>query len=405
MKKAFAVLLCAVLLAASLSGCGNTSAIEQEGSESTQTPPATTSSEKPASTHTPSASPSTPDPEETRPPMPAFGDFAEAYAGYLKVLRTNEVYIRDYTWQQGDGPVALCDIRGNATPELVYLLVHPGREAAELSSLAYGHDYGTPEARIALIMTDVLKDPQAGGGVRYCLFTTTSDELYLYKSESGEPWRYTITRLTADTNPNIIGFIPAEVITRDVYTNEPGSPEKYAFEGHEISKDEYDDTTGQIIGDMSAVIVWSGTDDHPIWDKVATVPSLAMSYDDAIAFMETSIGDTGSSPSTPAPVEGDFTKEQAIKNVTAYVIALYNDPLFSEDSLANHGWFEAAASDKLLDDQPIYLVYWHASNADNGFVLAFADGTVIDRQDPLFSNYKGYFDIDINGEWPFPPNS
>lgn len=98
---------------------------------------------------------------------------------------------------------------------------------------------------------------------------------------------------------------------------------------------------------------------------------------------------------------GAFTEEQAIAYMTPLIITDWPQERLTEEFIASYADYTVAKSDKLYNDQPIYLIEYGVFRIGTGRALVFADGTVISREDPQFSNYNDYFDIDITAYWPF----
>ena len=131
-KKYFAGILAATLLTGTLFGCGSQGsqgaaapapADSQVESQTAESVDSKAQSESTVPEETPTESPvATPTPE----PAP---DYSAAYAAYLNVLQENQRYINAYDWQKADldvteaslKPVALADVYGDGTPELLYM--------------------------------------------------------------------------------------------------------------------------------------------------------------------------------------------------------------------------------------------------------------------------------------------
>ncbi|MFV0485221.1 MAG: hypothetical protein ACK5MU_03300 [Candidatus Saccharimonadales bacterium] len=389
MKK-ITFLLIISLFALLLSGCnGDTSALVSSKPESEAT-------STPATTETPS----TEAPTETDPPAEENSDYSEVYAKYLEILLGNKEHIERYTWQQGGGSIAFADIVDDPTPELIYLWVADGGNSAALNGCVYR------DGEVSLIYYAHVLDELVGSGVRYCFFRTTDYKLYLYKSQGEDPWIYSFTEYSVDP---INGYVPEVTLVHEESpsADHTTSTHKYTLDGVEITESGYNSYTQEIIDKIGSVIVWSGQEEgQPIWDKVSKMESLSMTYDEAIAFLKANITsvDTPSAPSTsvpPAASAGEFTEDQAIALMPALIMAEWPQAQLNESSIASWTTYTVAKSDKLYDDQPIYVVDYSVLRTGTGRALAFADGTLISQQDPSYANYNGYFDIDITAYWPF----
>ncbi|MBE7004634.1 MAG: hypothetical protein E7425_10210 [Ruminococcaceae bacterium] len=195
-----AALLAALMLL--LAGCAQSASPAAQPADTTRT------AEAPAAQPTPE-----PTPQSESEPEPA--DYSEAYAAYLDVLTGRRADILSYDWQKGTyydaeerfevlpcgdtAQVALADVWGDETPELLYMdaLTHENfRYSAQLHIVTFENG----EAH-ELELSDGLNyfDGQVGGGMNYRLFQSGQDKnLWIYRIEYSEGFFESYTRLSAE---------------------------------------------------------------------------------------------------------------------------------------------------------------------------------------------------------------
>ena len=135
----------------------------------------------------------------------------EAYAAYLDVLTAKREEILGYDWQKGlrydadifetvpageTTGVALADVWGDETPELLFLAAP---EQDGLRYVAQLHVY-TFDGQIAReILGGVDLDGQVGGGMNYRLFQTSADKgLWIWSMWYSEGWDESLRHYAAD---------------------------------------------------------------------------------------------------------------------------------------------------------------------------------------------------------------
>lgn len=370
MRRRILTLILALALITSLSACGgkpsapvNTEAIRSDTAAETPAPEAATAP-----------------PEETAEPVKAEEpDFFDAHLAYLQTLLRKKVDITAYNWQQGaGGTIAFADIVGDETPELFYIYM-------SIEFLAYLGVYTYENSAAAQIMSFVPIDTLAGGGVRYCLFTTEDGKLILYKSEGDEDWSYSFTGYALDSGGEL-----AEV-SKIAHKKSP-SPDyssathTYTRDGEEITESEYESLTSVLIDSMTSVILRDGAENEPIWGKADELDSLAMSYESAVDYLRSKVG--------PRTTDRPFTEEEAIAFMIPVILEDWGDYV-SESSISEHAAYEITVSNKLFDGQPIYLVDCGLYRIGRSVALVFADGSTISSLDAEFSAYNDYFSEDI----------
>ena len=196
-----------------------------------------------------------PEPEAAGEPEPEPAPYRAAYEAYLDTLLGRREALLSYDWQRGTvydaerdvfapagetANVALADVWGDETPELLYLDCTPVngyRIAAALHVCTYDGALRELYAKDGM-------DTGAGGGMHYRLFRTDADKgLWLYTAEYGEAAYETYTHFA----PDGAALAPAEEYTRRSYYNysdeadvpEGAFVEEFAADGKEVSAAEY----------------------------------------------------------------------------------------------------------------------------------------------------------------------
>ncbi|MDR3298232.1 MAG: hypothetical protein LBT19_02620 [Candidatus Nomurabacteria bacterium] len=377
MKKVSAILLCAILFVIPLSGCGDNSAASQNHPETISAPPTETpvsTTEEPAA-----IKPANPDPAPAESAEPEEElDFTDAYAAYLQIYREYTWDIVRYNWCAGDGPVAFCNVIGDATPEFFFFTV-PSVKGYEAYLSIYTYE-NNGAVEIFHEGIDIL----AGAGTSYCLFTTTDGEVFLYIRSADGQRVFSFTKLELDAQGRMV---PAGTFLRE-------ENKKFMQDDAEITMSEYRTLANSLMGKMRDVVIWSCTEFDEPWDKISQLGSSAMSAEDAVEFLIVESGQSGPSVVIATDSPG---QDQAIAYMLPHVVAEWPDENLDVDMVAKYCSFTATVSDRLLDNEPIFLIEFSLESVGEGKALVFSDGTIISGRKAEFSNYKGYFD-----KWPFP---
>ena len=374
MKKLFSILL-VCLFAICLAGCnGNTTA---------QSTPSSTPDSTPV--------PSQPPPAESETPEP---DYTKVYANYLGIVRNNSADISAYGWGVGDGQVAVADILGDATPELVFLSAGESN-AYEAYLSVFRYENGESQ-RIYYYLTDI----SAGSGSYYCLFTTNDGKIYLYSRGPFEERVYSYMELAINDN--------GELVMASIFSHErtPTSADyttythRYWQDGEELDESEYLALEASLLGRVTDIVVWSCNDeDSAILAKITEFGnSLAMSTEEAIAYLADRAGaetpESGSA--TPsAPPSDSFDEAQAIAFLTARIVDAWQSDELSEAQIIKLCSFDVEASDRLIDGETVFLIDYVVEGIVDGRVLVFSSGDIIGSASVEFADYQGYFETDI----------
>ena len=136
----------------------------------------------------------------------------DVYAAYREILLANQTDIESYDWQfYGDeavnnAPVSFADIDADGIPELFYVTAPINEYGYSIEAIMH---ICTCENGAAREIYSCTADWQAGGGVRYCLFTTDDGKIYLYYSSGDESWTNTWYLLSKNENGELNTYVTA----------------------------------------------------------------------------------------------------------------------------------------------------------------------------------------------------
>ena len=234
---------------------------------------------------------STPTPQIEEP------DYSEAYAAYLSILQANRAGILNY-WRvvnsYGDRYIAIKNICGDDTPELIYIW---GTNQWEAKLEIYTFVDGVAKN---IYSADIDFAYSAYGS--FGLFITDHGELFIYayyRNESTE-WSYDILRLQGNN------FTVTESYYGILWEHWNNNTETYEYtdeyehNGVEISQDEFNIATRNIVDSVDTILMWDPSDfSIPIIyseyyrDLIADYflvnatedQLVSVTYDEAIAFL------------------------------------------------------------------------------------------------------------------------
>lgn len=235
------------------------------------------------------------DPAETEETEAAVSDktYKVVFDAYAEELMAHEDVIRNVSWQNkytigwlddistkyGREPVAMTDICGDDTPELIYLGARTDY-SADLNILTYENGSLKP------LSFSENYDIQVAGGARFMLFKKNEDnKLYSYYSMGDENWTRTWSVFEQESD--------GQYKWRTLAKEESGPDENYTTTLYDysdeygaITKEDYDNTAGDLISNMGSVVICENIDDQKIYDKSVQLDYLAMSYNDAMGFID-----------------------------------------------------------------------------------------------------------------------
>lgn len=315
-KKYLAALLAAAVMTAALAGCGGqasqttesaaqeseTQSVEAESTQS-QAAESTASESTVESTVT-----ETPTPEPTE--APAEPDYSEAYAAYLATLRENESQIRTYDWQntiwENDtyshgtvSPVALADVYGDETPELLFMQVTEGGYSGVANLTICTYEGG----EVKTLYNEAL-DLEVAGGTNYCVFYGKDKSLYIYDSIGDEGIEYKYSRLA----PADGAIALAQKLMHSTYPNETYDAfiDTYYIDGDEVSHEDYERVKASYYDNIDKILLSGDNDDEVLIPYAQEHGIEDMTYDEAIAKLtELSSGASSAGDQAPANVSAD----------------------------------------------------------------------------------------------------
>ena len=295
MKKYKSIVTAGMCMAAlTLAACGGASqpaAPETKAAESAAPAESETAAKTEAVTETETAAPET----------EAAADYSEAYAAYKAVLEARGDELSAVNWQNeygygweddvqskyGKEPVALVNICGDATPELIFTATQT-QYSGELNIYTYTNG----EAKC--IFSDDEWDIQVAGGTRYCLFQTEDDDtLYAYTSMGDEYWEYKYFTLTPGDDGQLT---PGKTYMKSTQPSEDYEDmiEEYSLDGEGISADEFDSAVNPLLNNMRPVVLCSNIDTQQFYESSLQADYLAMDAQTALDLLG---GKTEAAPS------------------------------------------------------------------------------------------------------------
>lgn len=229
------------------------------------------------------------------------------YAAYLSDLQSRQDGVRQYNWQMADGefhypagsepgalkPVALTDICGDSTPELIYLYTKDGF-VADLRIIG-------PENDTAAELCDFPQwDVCAASGTSFALFQTAGDKTLYACSYIGDEIGFHSWYCFREQD----GVLKADKIaSADIhYADYDDKPDEYTVNGESADQGTYDSFTGDLIGRAETTVLYSAHPDmNAGYARLFELSSSGMSYDDAVRSLQDL---SGSSPVLVNPAEG-----------------------------------------------------------------------------------------------------
>jgi len=228
----------------------------------------------------------------------------EGWVGaYLDILSKNSFDIEQARriGTSDPGLVAIMDVFGDGTPELLYLYEYDDPK------FFFDDDFPVPCLYIKIFsyseqggiesVSDICINFAAGGPNNYCVYLTREGELMLYRSyyANGKNiwgvWQIEPGRIleTADGS----GYYSVD-LAKLYYVRPDEDGENavavYKSNGEEISKEQYDKTAKEIKDDVDYMIFPGLGDgemyDEEFWKGVTPFDVKSMTYDEAVAWLE-----------------------------------------------------------------------------------------------------------------------
>jgi len=227
----------------------------------------------------------------------ASADSTNCYEAYLDVLKENSQLLKDQECNRTieNGKIALMDVLGDETPELLYLYIPLNNETdAYLKILTYS------KAEDLTSVFDSKIYSVAGGGDNYCVYISLDDELMAYYGSNNADTMYgfwPITTMSRDDqadvqHPYFHNDSLAQLYYSSVYV-EPEVVTKYKQYGKEISEEAFYDSAKKILSDIGFVLFQSADigeyglyEREDLWKDVTPFEEKCMNYDEAVAWLE-----------------------------------------------------------------------------------------------------------------------
>jgi len=236
--------------------------------------------------------------------------YAEAYLDVLTENRfalteecLSEVQINASGIDLGYGKIAILDIFGDETPELLYIYTDP--DVTEFGNSLFLRIYTYSEIEGVNSIFDSRVYSPAGAGNSYCVFLTQDGELVLYYSQSGAWSYYGFWIINPAGNPEYIEYKEfffcidnrnmAQLFYDIDYSNKGTTYTQY---GEEVTKEDFDKAARVLIGNITQIIflnhLWSKDgfglhEDEPFWIEDTASKEISMTYEEAITWLEAQI--------------------------------------------------------------------------------------------------------------------
>jgi len=239
---------------------------------------------------------------EREPEPKTYENFAEAY---LDILAENSSDIERAKGFEiyGAGPVAILDVFGDETLELLYLYRYDDPD------FFYDDDYAVPCLILKILSysdsggVETVFDSTvffaAGGGNNYCVYLTREGELMLYRSDrSGGSYPWGFWRIAPNQNLDIMKeyyLYEKDVdLAKLFYIRFPNENDEeeivYQSNGKEITKEQYDKIAKEIMEEIDYVI-FPGLGEAELyhedfWKDVTPFEESCMTYAEAVTWLE-----------------------------------------------------------------------------------------------------------------------
>lgn len=238
-------------------------------------------------------------------------EYLDAYKAYKSVLENDETSIRNFTWQLGEGnesrPVVFCDIFGDETPEMIYTNVYQMSSFSINQGYTKLNIYTYEDGNAKCIFTsnnNFWDQNDAGAGVSTFLFQVEGEKT-LYAFHKG-----------AD-----------QYATKAYY--------QFKEKNGSLKAEEYKDATFNLAENVSDILMMSEGMPESQGIDATVHKNKAMTYDEAIAFLNGKTGDNITST------------EAEIFKAKRKVFEAYSDVI--QDSVINHEMYSRPESYFLYD--------------------------------------------------------
>ena len=324
-------------------------------------------------------------------------------AAYLNELETNREGIINYnnrTYAAVERPIAVCDVCGDSTPELLYITCQ-----------SYDYPYCVfriitfEDGAIRLLYENQYWDSLVASGSHYCLFQIENDNsLYYYDSYGDSSLTYILDRfMVNDTG----GLEPVQLLTMH---------REYLRDGSGGVADRYEDTNGPIDSETFSAqwtsimsqrrrIVLSGhSENEQLLVDQSGIDHIAMNYGEAIAFLGGDIVD-GTNLSDyigSYSAQASWTNEVSCRDVLTIVAADNDTVEFNIDFYRLWGPNKTVTANSGYDG----AFYFNESDQRFSGTLIFGNGNIVMTIDDTPNFYGTTSSVDFLGEvHVFSPDS
>jgi hypothetical protein len=223
---------------------------------------------------------------------------------YISVLREWRPSILEHPSTDNKGAVAIMDICGDSTPELLFATLNVSGYLYEYSISIYAYEDGMAKR---IFISDAM-DHYDDSWIVYAAFLSADGDLYICTGDGGASMRhynFNIDKFSAQNGDFSKSSVLSGALTLDM---DSGQIESYDFtlEGRKISLNEYRDYANGFSGDMKTLLFANGRfdylDEHidfPLWGPLLKVTSDNMGCDQAVAYLD-SLRAGSASDATPA---------------------------------------------------------------------------------------------------------
>ena len=238
---------------------------------------------------------------ETEPKQ--YGNYLEAY---LDILMENHSILTDVLLSDeqirasgidiGDGKIAILDVLGDETPELLYIYTEP--DITDHGSRLFLSIFTFSEGNVDPVFDSSVYSP-AGAGNNYCIYLDCNGELIEYFGQGGANyyagfWPINTSRYLEDPKDEEVGPTDMTGLAQLYYGLGLDGGEIYLQYGKEISRVQFGKASEEIMGNVAQVI-FHGIESprygvmlylDNIWKDVTPFEESCMTYAEAIASLE-----------------------------------------------------------------------------------------------------------------------
>ena len=325
---------------------------------------------------------------------------------YLEILKNEKNAIEGVGFEVisavGAGRVAVVDICGDATPELLY--------TKQVGDTVYGAPADLLDIAMVLYIwtfedgaANTILDLNVGhGGMWHYLkvLLLSNGELYIYNpmGQTDEYHKYSKYEIIdgALVEVSKFGFdieMESDGTLKTTYWQNDATSSRHEYEGLEIS----------VIDNVDVIAI----ETHCVGNKelfhenTADFKNTSLSYDQAVTYLNS----LRTMPSSDADKElsindevkesdSVFSKEEAETLLRAHLKReLVSMQL--EDEIVNLNIYDTAQSSAKYKGDSIYFFSFEIIRITGGNALVFSDGTIIYDHDATFARFGNYFDFDI----------